>query len=47
MFKKMDNGKVIQFIDNRNYKNEPKFLWCTYYGYYRNPISAILSLMLN
>ena len=44
---RMDNGKLIQFIDNRNYTGEQKFLWKTYYGYYSNPISAIISILKN
>ena len=46
-FETTDAGKLIEKIDNSNYADEPKTLWKTFYGYYTNPIRAVLSLLIN
>ena len=44
--KVMDNGKCFKIIDNRNYNNEAKYLFATYYYVGSNPIRAIISLLV-
>jgi len=44
--KSMDNGKYFDIIDNRNYSNESRWLFATYYYVGSSLLRAVLSLLI-